>query len=99
MKASTAFDTLFGDDIQGDNTISCILCGYTLYGDDPQIPVVCVNCLQKFENGVIVNDRVISFESAVHEDIDWSNAIPVTTDTHPDGYTCDITGEVFGVDN
>ena len=95
MNAKQAFDTLYGSLVHGDNTICCTRCGYTVYGDDPHISVVCVPCLDKFNRGVILHDRVISFESAVDEDIDWSTANPVTTDTHPDGYTCDSSGEVF----
>ena len=95
MNASKAFDILYGDIVDGDNTLSCSCCGYTLHGDDPQIPVVCINCLLKFRNGVILKDSVVSFDSAVELNIDWTSAIPVTTDTHPDGYTCVESGEVF----
>lgn len=97
MKASTAFDILYGDHVQNDNTIVCNRCGYTLYGDDPQIHVTCINCLKQFENGVILRDGVVSLEAAVELEIDFASATPVTTDSHPDGYTCDHTGEVVSL--
>ena len=75
MKASTAFDILYGDHVQNDNTIVCNRCGYTLYGDDPQIHVTCINCLKQFENGVILRDGVVSLEAAVELEIDFALAL------------------------
>jgi hypothetical protein len=79
----------YGAAVDSDQTVECAMCGYTLHGDDPPIGVVCLDC---WNGGQILRDRVVCNGCA--SDNGW-HGHKTTTDTHPDGFTCDECGDTF----
>jgi hypothetical protein len=89
------FNSAYGNLAASDLSMECTRCGSTLVGDGPAVPVVCVDCLSKFLRGVILRDAVLCWNCAAAEveKIDWATAVPVTDDSHPDGFTCVCGGD------
>jgi len=83
----------YGPAVNSDQTVMCAVCGYTLYGDDPPIGVVCLDC---WNGGQILRDRVVCNGCA--SDNGWYGD-KTTADTHPDGFTCDHCGDTFPCEN
>lgn len=94
MTPEEAFDIAYGSLASSDASMACTMCNHTLVGDGPTEPCVCIPCLAKFNLGVCYADRVVCFECAALEDARFHEGTPVTSDSHPDGFTCDICGDV-----
>jgi hypothetical protein len=94
MTTKEAFNLAYGALAASDGSMSCVRCDHTLIGDGPTEPCVCIPCLAEFNLGVCYNDRVVCFECAALEDARFHDGTPVTHDSHPDGFTCDICGDV-----
>jgi hypothetical protein len=80
----------FGSAVESDRTVECVQCGSSMLGDDPVQQVICTECFD--HSGIILRDRVICMECSCDE---LQGGVLVTSDTHPDGFTCADCGNVF----
>lgn len=95
IKPDEAFDIAYGALASSDASIECTKCGTCLIGDGPAVPCVCVFCMHDMENGVMMSDATMCFSCSAIRGVDWTKAMPVTNQTHPDGFTCIDCGDCF----
>jgi hypothetical protein len=75
-----AFDIMFGEVADGSASIECCRCGLNVVGDGDPIPVVCIPCLTKLQDGLLYPDgTVVEFIDAIEsqcngDGVDWENA-------------------------
>lgn len=80
----------FQNAMDSEQTIECIQCGSCMIGDGAPRPIICTECFK--HPGIILRDRVICMECAC---IELQGGTLVTTDTHPDGFTCSDCDTVY----
>ena len=90
----TKWKDLFGNLVNTENTLECVYCGYTLFGDNPPVSFVCNSCF--WRDGVMLSDRVVCMDCACHNMYDGSL---VTKHSHPDGFACDDCGYVTSTED
>jgi len=92
-----AWREMYGSVVFSSNhSVQCTKCHSSLIGDGPAIEIECRDCFVKNrKSGLIVDDSTVCCKCAG----EYERGIPVTNDTHPDGFTCADCGEVIIEDN